>query len=100
MITIKNIKISRNWGTRPTDNAIYCGMAWAVKKGEPYDLVQFSINELNKPYFWRDSLALPCGQSEEEIRQDCEDYIKQYIEDKDIAEYKKFLEYGEKWGWD
>ena len=100
MVTIKNIKINRNWGIRPTDNVICCGMAWAVKKGEPYDLVQFSINELNKPYFWETSLCLPCGQSEEEIRQDCEDYINTYITDEDVNRYRKFLESGEKWGWD
>ena len=34
MATIKDINISRNWGKRPTDNAVYCGMAWGVEKGE------------------------------------------------------------------
>ena len=99
MATIKKIKISRNWGKRPTDNAIYCGMAWGVEKGEPYDLVQFSIHELNKPYFWNMSLCVKCGTSEEEINKLVEEYAET-ITDKDIAEYIDFLEQGEKWGWD
>ena len=98
MATIKNIKIHRNWGKRPTDNAIYCGMVWGVEKGEPYDLVQFSINELGKPYFWNISFCSPCGMSEEEIRGNVEEYAKT-ITDKDIKGYRDFLEYGEKWGW-
>lgn len=100
MATIKNISISREWGTRPTDNAVYCGMAWGVEKGEKYDLVQFSINELDKPYFWNTSLCFPCGSSEEEIRQECIEYAQKYITEKDIQDYRRFLEDGEKWGWD
>ena len=99
MATIKDIKISRNWGKRPTDNAIYCGMIWGVEKGEPYDLVQFLINELGKSYFWQTSLCLPCGMSEEEIKEECIDYAKT-ITEQDIKDYKWFLECGEKWGWD
>lgn len=100
MATIKDIKIYRNRGTRPTDYAVYCGMAWGVEKGEPYDLVQFSINELNKPYFWRTSLCFPCGMSEEEIREECIEYAQQNITEKDIQDYRRFLEDGERWGWD
>ena len=100
MATIKNISISREWGARPTDKAFYCGMAWGVEKGEKYDLVQFSINELDKPYFWNTSLCFPCGSSEEEIKQECIEYAQKYITEKDIQDYRKFLEIGEKWGWD
>ena len=100
MATIKNIKIHRNWGKRPTDNAVYCGMAWGVEKGEPYDLVQFSINELDKPYFWETSLCFPCGMSEEEIRKDCVEYAKENITEQDIKDYRRFLKNGEEWGWD
>lgn len=100
MATIKDIKIHRNWGKRPTDNAVYCGMAWGVEKGEPYDLVQFSINELGKSYFWNTSLCFPCGMSEEEIKKECVDYAQQNITEKDIKDYRYFLECGEKWGWD
>lgn len=100
MATIKDIQISRERGTRPNNNAIYCGMAWGVEKGEKYDLVQFSINELNKPYFWNTSLCFPCGMSEEEIRQECIKFAKEYISEKDVQDYRNFLEDGERWGWD
>ena len=43
MITIDKIEIKRNSGVRPDDNAVYLGKLWCVKKGEPYDSVQFSI---------------------------------------------------------
>lgn len=99
MATIKDIKIHRNWGKRPTDNVVYVGMAWGVEKGEPYDLVQFSINELGKSYFWNTSLCFPCGMSEEEIKKECVDYAQQNITEKDIKDYLYFLECGEKWGW-
>lgn len=100
MATIKKINISRNWATRPTDNAIYDGIAWGVQKGERYDLVQFSLEEIDKPFFWRTALAFPLGMSEEEIRNECIDYVKNNITDKDIKEFLWFLECGEKWGWD
>lgn len=100
MATIKDIKISRERGIRPDNNAIYCGMAWGVEKGEKYDLVQFSINELNKSYFWNTSLCLPCGMSEEEIMQECIKFAKENISEKDIRDYRSFLEDGERWGWD
>lgn len=100
MATIKDIKIHRNWGKRPTDNVVYVGMAWGVEKGEPYDLVQFSINELDKFYFWNTSLCFPCGMSEEEIKKECVNYAQQNITEKDIKDYRYFLECGEKWGWD
>ena len=99
MVTIKNVEIHRNWGKRPNDNAVYCGMAWGVEKGEPYDLVQFSINELGKSYFWNTALCLPCGTSEEEIRASVEEYAKG-ITDEEIQDYRGFLEDGERWGWD
>lgn len=99
MATIKDIKIHRNWGKRPTGNDIYCGMVWGVEKGEPYDLVRFSINELDKSYFWYISLCFPCETSEEEIRESVEEYAKG-ITDKEIQDYCRFLEDGERWGWD
>lgn len=100
MATIKNIKVSRKWATRPTGNSIYPEMIWQVEKGQEYDLVQFSINELNKPYFWYESLCLPCGMSEEEIHEIVAQYVKERIDEQSIKDYKKFLEDGEKWGWD
>ena len=84
MATIKEIQRSRNWGVRPTSDVIVEGHIWLVEKGQPYDLVQFSINELNKPYWWR------------VVR----DYAEDVITEKDIKEYIWFLECGEKWGWD
>ena len=51
MVTVDKIEIKRNCGVRPNDNAVYLGKFWCVKKGKPYDSVQFSIRELQKPYF-------------------------------------------------
>lgn len=98
MATIKDIKIYRNWGKRLAYNTVYCGVVWRVEKGEPYDLVQFSINELGKPYFWNTSLCFPCGMSEEEIKKECVYYAQQSITEKDIKDYQYFLECVENWG--
>jgi len=99
MATVKNIETHRNWGVRPNDNVIHGGMVWRVKKGEPYDLVQFSINELNKGYYWADSLCLPAGLPDDEIKAKVEAYAKK-IPTESISRFKEFLEDGEKWGWD
>ena len=100
MATIKDIDISRNWATRPTGNCEIANMAWAeVEKGEEYDLVKFSINELNKPYYWKICFGFKCGTSEEDIRETVEDYAET-ITEQDIKDYRDFLECGEKWGWD
>lgn len=101
MATLKNISISRNWGERPTSNVILGNITFAnVEKGQRYDLVQFSINELNKPYMWRQSIGVPCETSEKEIEKIVIEYIEKFITDKDIKQYLDFLEMGEKWGWD
>ena len=99
MATIKEIKISRNCGKRPTDNLIYCGYNWRIEKGEPYDLVQFSINELKKPYYWNESLCVRCGTSEDEIEKLAEEYASE-ITDGEIKLFKEFLEFGEEYGFD
>lgn len=100
MATIKKIRINRNWSTRPTDNGIYVGDVWFVEKGEPYDLIQFSINELDMGYFWHTSLCVPCGISDEDALKMAEEYAKDNISQKSIDSYKHFLEYGQKYGWD
>ena len=99
MATVKKIYISRNYGKRPTDNAIYGGCNWCVEKGQQYDLVQFSINELQKPYFWRIALCIECGTSEEKINELVR-YYAETITDEEMHNYQSFLEDGEKWGWD
>ena len=99
MVTVDKIYISRNYGKRPTDNAIYCGFNWCVEKGQQYDLVQFSINELEKPYFWHMALCVKCGTSEEEINELVRDFAKT-ITDEEIHGYRQFLDDGEKWGWE
>lgn len=98
MATLKEIKINRKWGVRPNNNTIYIGSQWGIEKDEPYDLVQFSINELNKPYFWNESLCLKCDLTEEQIKNEVEEYIGGITEN-DIKDYKSFLECGEKYGW-
>lgn len=98
MATLKDIKINRNWGVRPNNNVIYVGGEWRIKKGMAYDLVRFSINELNKVYYWKDCLCLRCGLTERQIENEVKEYVKN-ITEKDISDYKHFLEYGEKYGW-
>lgn len=98
MATLKEINIHRNWGTRPTDNVIYLNHAWYVDKGEAYDLVQFSINEI-VGYYWNTSLCVPAGTSEKEINRIVAEYVEA-ITDADIKEYQKFLDFGNKYGWD
>ncbi len=99
MATLKEIRISREWGTRPTDNSTYVGDAWYVEKGEKYDLVSFMIGEVDN-YYWHTSLCLPCGTSEEEARKKAEEYAQNEITQEEIDSYKRFLSYGEKYGWD
>lgn len=100
MATIKDIKIYRNCGKRPTGNCEIVNMGWVdVEKGDEYDLVQISINELDKPYYWKIRFGFKCGTSEEEIRESLEEYAKE-ITDKEIQYYRSFLEDGERWGWD
>lgn len=101
MATIKDIKITRNWGKRPTGNSYITYEVYVdVEKGEAYDLVQFSINELGKPYYWRTSIGVKCGMSEKQINEVVEEYAREHITEQDIKDYKEFLEDGERWGWD
>ena len=100
MATIKSISRSKNWGVRPTNNTILAGHIWLVEKGQPYDLVQFSINELDKPYFWKEHLCVPCDWEEDVIERVIKRYAENEITEKDINNHRQFLEFGEKWGWD
>ena len=99
MVTVDKIEIKRNCGVRPNDNAVYLGKLWRVEKGEPYDSVQFSVKELQKPYLWCTMLCVKCGTSEEEINELVRDYAGT-ITDEQVRGYRSFLEDGEKWGWD
>ena len=99
MATLKNIQIYRNWGKRPTGNVIIIGdVYYGVEQGDLYDLVQFSIEEI-KGYYWNETLCVTVGTSEEDIRKLVLEYISN-ISDKDIQEYQKFLDWGNKYGWD
>lgn len=100
MATIKNIKVSRNWGKRPDNENIYIGDVWFIEKGEEYDLLQFTINELDMGFYWNDSLCVPCGKTEEELLEIAKDYAKNQITDESIKSYRRFLEFGQKYGWD
>lgn len=100
MATIKEMVITRDSGVRPSDNVVRPEMVWGVEEGQPYDLIKFSINELDKPYYWNEEIAVPCGKSEEEIRKIVEEYAKVYIDEQMIRAYYNFLDSGEKWGWD
>lgn len=100
MATIKKIQRSRNWSKRPIGNIVLDGHIWLVEKGQDYDLVQFSINELDKPYFWRESICVPCDWEDEVVERVVKGYAEDEITEKDIKDYFEFLECGEKWGWD
>ena len=99
MATLKKVNIYRNWGIRPDGNTIIEGnIYYGVDKGEPYDLVQFSINEING-YYWNDTICVPIGTSEENINRIVNEFVKT-ITDADMKEYQRFLDYGNKYGWD
>lgn len=99
MATLKDINIHRNWGTRPNDNTIIAGnIYYGVKKGEDYDLVQVSINEISG-YYWATTICVPVNTNEEDIKKIAIEFVKT-ISDEDVKEYQKFLDYGNKYGWD
>lgn len=99
MATLKKINIYRNWGIRPDGNVIIAGnIYYNVEKGEPYDLVQFSINEITG-YFWNESICVPLNTSDDDIKKIVEEYITT-ITDDDIKDYQRFLDDGNKYGWD
>lgn len=97
MAKLNKIDIKRNWGKK--DSRVL-GMIWdsEVKDGEPYDLVQFSIDEIPN-YYWATSIGVKCGTTENEIKQ-AVGQIATKITDQQIAEYADFLNAGEKYGWD
>ena len=99
MATLKEINIYRNWGIRPDGNEIIAGNIYCdVEKGKPYDLVQFSINEING-YYWNETICVPLNTSDEDIKKIVEEYITT-ITDDDIKDYQRFLDDGNKYGWD
>lgn len=99
MATLKGINIHRNWGKRPEGNITIEGnIYYGVEKGKPYDLIQFSINEING-YYWNNTLCVPVGTEEDEINRIVNEYVAT-ITEADIKEYQKFLDYGNKYGWD
>ena len=90
MIKVTDVHIQRRWAQRPTGNTIICDTAWAVDKGEWYDLVQFHIDQL-PDCFWRTALAFPVDMAEEEIKKETQDYAERYINEQDIKDFKEFL---------
>ena len=97
MATLKKINIIRNFSTRKNNTL---GIVWQknLKENEEYDLIQIGLEEIPH-YYWKYSIGMKCGYSEEEIKNDIQEYIDT-ITDEEIANYKRFLANGEKWGWD
>lgn len=97
MATLKEFEIRRNAGKK--DKGIL-DRVWDIRleEGEWYDLVQIAINEIDG-YFWRVSIGVKCGTTEEKIKDFIDEYIKR-ITDEDIQAYKNFIKEGEEWGWD
>lgn len=98
MATLKDYKINKNRGVRPDDYVIQVGKKWFVEKGEPYDLVQFSINEV-KGFYWGDSLCVPTTMTEDEVKKLVDEEVKN-ISDTAVKSYNDFLDEGSKYGWD
>ena len=98
MATIKSFCVTRNAGKK---DKFLGNVAWdtSLKEGDEYDCVQFTINELSKPYFWRERLGLRCGLSESEIRKVCDD-IAATITPKQIKNYEAFIKMGEETNWE
>lgn len=96
MATLKKINIIRNFSTRKNTKL---GMVWEknLKENEEYDLINISLEEIPH-YYWKYSIGMKCGYSEEQIKNDIQEYIDT-ITDEEIANYKKFLANGEKYGW-
>lgn len=97
MATLKKINIIRNFSTRKNTKL---GMVWEkiLKENEEYDLINVSLEEI-PDYYWKYSIGMKCGYSEEQIKNDIQEYIDT-ITDEEIEKYKNFLREGEKWGWD
>lgn len=100
MATVKKIRVCRNWNIRPNDDTELAGEIYLVNKGQPYDLLQFTIEELGYDYFWHEALCVPCGKTEKELLAIAKNYAKTQITNETISNYRRFLEYGEKYGWD
>lgn len=97
MAESRNIRISRNFGVRDT-KTYTMGDIWYVDEGEPYDLVQFSIKEI-EGFMWPEALCVPCGTSEKEIDKLVKEKASA-ITEADIDEFKNFVEFGKTFGWD
>lgn len=97
MATLKKINIERNWARK---NSNKYNMIWDtdLEENEEYDLVQIGLKEIPH-YYWKNSIGIKCGYSEEEIRKSVQKYVDT-ITDKEVESYKRFLADGEKWGWD
>jgi len=100
MATVKKIRISREWNERPEDDIDIAGEIYFVEKGQTYDLLQFTLEELGYDYFWHESLCVPCGKTEKELLEIARNYAKTQITDERLNNYRRFLDYGEKYGWD
>lgn len=100
MATLKEILREKKHGVRPNNNAVYCNHIWLVEKDEEYDLVQFSIEELGEPYWWKDFLCVPCDLTDEQVETIVKEYVEKYIDEKEIKDFRWFLEMGNKYGWD
>ena len=98
MATLKHYSRNFNWGIRQenvNDGHIYIN----VKPGENYDLVNFTINEFPYNIIWPLDLCVPSDFSEKEL----EKLIKEHLEkitEKDIKDFKKFIDEGDQYGWD
>lgn len=97
MITIKKIDIKKNWSARNGREG--STIFYNVSVTEKYDLVQFIIDELGYDIYWCVGIGVPLDTSEEEINKYVEKYCKT-LKKSDVMDYKKFIDDGDKYGWD
>lgn len=98
MATLDRIERNKNWASRPTDNSISEGTIWCVEKGEEYDLVQFTIKEIDG-YYWNQAVAFPVDADDNFIAEEIKGYCES-IPEYAVKEYRSFLDFGNKYGWD
>lgn len=99
MFNIKTITIKRDYGVRPQGKShLDNDNIWDVEVGEPYALVRFVFEEVPGYYYWT-SVSMNNDLSDEEIERQIKEAVKT-IPESDLDWFKRFIENGERWGWD
>lgn len=100
MATLKDVRVTRDFGEVPSENVKIDYMVWdtELKSGDRYDLLQIAIEEVHG-YYWQFSTGLKRNCNQKEIDAAVHIMLSRITEQK-IKEYNNFLEDGRKYGWD